>query len=54
VDFANDFKAKKLPLHTLVNNAGVFLVPYDRTQVRLKVQLYLGSFVLHYHHDHYY
>lgn len=26
VDFAKAFKEKKLPLHTLVNNAGVFTI----------------------------
>ena len=32
VTFVSDFKRRGLPLHVLVENAGVFLVPHDRTQ----------------------
>ena len=32
VAFASEFKRRGLPLHVLVENAGVFLVPHDRTQ----------------------
>jgi NAD(P)-dependent dehydrogenase (short-subunit alcohol dehydrogenase family) len=48
-DFASAFKAKKLPLHTLVNNAGVFLVPHDRTQEGFETTVgtnYFGHFLL--------
>jgi NAD(P)-dependent dehydrogenase (short-subunit alcohol dehydrogenase family) len=30
--FVDNFKKKRIPLHCLVNNAGVFLVPHDHTQ----------------------
>lgn len=30
--FAEEYKKRGLPLHVLVENAGVFLVPFDRTQ----------------------
>ncbi|KAK9839194.1 hypothetical protein WJX81_000665 [Elliptochloris bilobata] len=48
-DFAKAFKAKKLPLHTLVNNAGVFLVPHDFTQEGFETTVgtnYFGHFLL--------
>jgi len=48
-EFAGAFKAKKLPLHTLVNNAGVFLVPHDRTQEGFETTVgtnYFGHFLL--------
>lgn len=32
ISFAKQFEERGLPLHVLVENAGVFLVPYDRTQ----------------------
>ncbi len=49
VDFANEFKARNLPLHTLVNNAGVFLVPFDHTQEGFETTVginYFGGFLL--------
>lgn len=49
VDFAKEFKARKLPLHTLVNNAGVFLVPFDHTQEGFETTVginYFGHFLL--------
>ena len=32
VAFAEAFRAKQLPLHVLVNNAGIFIVPHDHTE----------------------
>ena len=32
VKFAEAFRAKELPLHVLVNNAGIFIVPHDHTE----------------------
>lgn len=37
VSFAEDFKKRDLPLHVLVENAGVFLVPHDRTEEGFEV-----------------
>ena len=37
VSFAEAFKQKDLPLHVLVENAGVFLVPHDRTKEDFEV-----------------
>lgn len=48
-DFASAFKAKKLPLHTLVNNAGVFLVEHNFTQEGFETTAgtnYFGHFLL--------
>ena len=48
-DFAKAFQAKKLPLHTLVSNGGVFLVPYDHTQEGFETTVginYFGTFLL--------
>jgi hypothetical protein len=32
VSFASEYNKRGLPLHVLVENAGVFLVPHDHTQ----------------------
>lgn len=32
MNFAREFKGKGLPLNMLVENAGVFFVPHNRTQ----------------------
>ena len=48
-DFAKAFKAKKLPLHTLVNNAGVFLVEHNFTQEGFETTVgtnYFGHYLL--------
>jgi retinol dehydrogenase-12 len=47
--FADAFLAKDLPLHVLVNNAGVFLVPHDFTQEGFETVVgtnYFGPFLL--------
>ena len=47
VDFASNFKKKNMPLHVLVENAGVFLVPFDRTQEGFETTVgtnYFGDF----------
>lgn len=49
VNFAEAFKKKNLPLHVLVENAGVFLVPHDRTEEGFEVTVgtnYFGHFLL--------
>jgi NAD(P)-dependent dehydrogenase (short-subunit alcohol dehydrogenase family) len=49
VDFANEYKKRDLPLHVLIENAGVFLVPHDRTQEGFETTLgtnYFGHFLL--------
>lgn len=48
-DFAETFLAKKLPLHVLVNNAGVMITPYHKTVDDFELQFqvnYLGHFLL--------
>lgn len=37
--FADKYLEMGLPLHMLINNAGVFLVPHDHTQEGFEVQL---------------
>lgn len=47
--FADEFLKKDLPLHVLVNNAGVFLVPHDFTQEGFETTVgtnYFGPFLL--------
>ncbi|KAJ1983465.1 Retinol dehydrogenase 13 [Dimargaris verticillata] len=47
--FCNTFKAKGLPLHLLVNNAGIMMTPYARTAEGFESQFgvnYVGHFVL--------
>ena len=49
VQFAENFNAKNIPLHTLVNNAGVFLVPHDHTEEGFETTVginYFGTFLL--------
>ncbi|XP_049623759.1 dehydrogenase/reductase SDR family member on chromosome X [Suncus etruscus] len=48
-DFAREFKAKQLPLHVLVNNAGVMMVPRRATGDGFEEHFglnYLGHFLL--------
>ncbi|KAJ1974880.1 Retinol dehydrogenase 13 [Dimargaris xerosporica] len=48
-DFCNTFKAKGLPLHLLVNNAGIMMTPYARTAEGFESQFgvnHVGHFVL--------
>lgn len=47
--FAQRFKASGLPLHTLVNNAGVMFGAYSKTKEGFEMQLgvnHLGHFLL--------
>jgi dehydrogenase/reductase SDR family protein X len=49
VSFAEEYKKTGLPLHVLVENAGVFLVPFDRTQEGFETTVgtnYYGHFLL--------
>ena len=32
ISFCEEFQERKIPLHVLVANAGVFFVPHSRTQ----------------------
>jgi len=42
--FADEYKARKYPLHVLVNNAGVFIPPTDRTEEDFEVTLGINHF----------
>ena len=42
--FAEDFEKRGLPLHVLVNNAGVFIPPTDRTEEDFEVTLGINHF----------
>lgn len=42
--FADAFKERDLPLHVLVNNAGVFIPPTDRTEEDFEVTLGINHF----------
>ncbi|KAL3155087.1 hypothetical protein ABBQ38_011150 [Trebouxia sp. C0009 RCD-2024] len=42
--FAADFNKRNLPLHALLNNAGVFMPPDDRTEEDFEVQLGINHF----------
>lgn len=42
--FAEDFEKRSLPLHVLVNNAGVFIPPTDRTEEDFEVTLGINHF----------
>lgn len=47
--FVTDFKEKGLPLHILVNNAGIMFPPYGTTEDGFELQFgvnHLGPFVL--------
>ena len=47
--FARSFKEKGLPLHILVNNAGIMLPPYGTTEDGFELQFgvnHLGHFAL--------
>lgn len=47
--FANSFCSKNLPLHILINNAGIMLPPYGKTEDGFELQFginHLGHFVL--------
>ena len=47
--FVTDFKNKGLPLHILVNNAGIMFPPYGTTKDGFELQLginHLGPFAL--------
>lgn len=49
VSFTETFKKKGLPLHVLVENAGVFLVPHDRTKEGFETTVgtnYFGGYPL--------
>ena len=41
--FADKYHELNLPLHMLINNAGVFLVNHDHTQEGFEVQMQLGG-----------
>lgn len=43
-NFADAFKKRDLPLHVLVNNAGVFIPPTDRTEEDFEVTLGINHF----------
>lgn len=43
-DFAEAFQKRKIPLHVLINNAGVFMPPDDRTEEDFEVQLGINHF----------
>jgi len=48
-EFAKQFQAKNLPLHILINNAGVMWVPYGKTQDGFEMHFgvnHLGHFLL--------
>lgn len=48
-DFASIFRAKNLPLHILLNNAGVMFTPYSLTQDGIEMQFgtnHIGHFYL--------
>ncbi|XP_073886518.1 polyprenol dehydrogenase isoform X11 [Macaca fascicularis] len=48
-DFVQKFKMKKIPLHVLVNNAGVMMVPQRKTRDGFEEHFglnYLGHFLL--------
>lgn len=42
--FAAAFKKRELPLHVLINNAGVFIPPNDRTEEDFEVTLGINHF----------
>lgn len=42
--FADEFKKRQYPLHVLVNNAGVFIPPTDRTEENFEVTLGINHF----------
>ncbi|XP_014767443.1 uncharacterized protein LOC106884525 [Octopus bimaculoides] len=47
--FAYEFKSRRLPLHMLINNAGVMYVPYKKTEDGLEKHIavnYMGHFLL--------
>ena len=47
--FVNEFKKKELPLHILVNNAGIMFPPYGTTEDVFERQFgvnHLGPFAL--------
>lgn len=47
--FVNEFKKKGIPLHILVNNAGIMFPPYGTTEDGFERQFgvnHLGPFVL--------
>ena len=47
--FVNEFKKKELPLHILVNNAGIMFPPYGTTEDGFERQFgvnHLGPFAL--------
>lgn len=49
VSFASEYNKRGLPLHVLVENAGVFLVPHDHTQEGFETTVgtnYFGHFLL--------
>ena len=48
-DFADAFQKRNIPLYALINNAGVFMPPDDRTEQDFEVQLgtnHFGPFYL--------
>lgn len=47
--FVNEFKKKRIPLHILVNNAGIMFPPYGTTEDGFERQFgvnHLGPFAL--------
>lgn len=47
--FVMNFKKKELPLHILVNNAGIMIPPYSKTEDGFELQFgvnHLGHFAL--------
>jgi len=48
-EFAKNFLEKNIPLHFLINNAGIMMVPYNKTKDGFESQLgtnHLGHFLL--------
>lgn len=43
-NFADEFKKRNSPLHCLINNAGVFVPPNDRTEEDFEITLGINHF----------